>query len=123
MHCSYSFRWRANFEWSLSDQKDKKRQSGLLRYLSVQIAVEVERVKSMESEFRKAHESQEAQLQVLRGQLKHSQEEVRIHQQKKAQVETQLEASRERESRLSSSVAESNRLKLDNEALVSGDLA
>ena len=76
----------------------------------------------MEGEFRKAHESLEAQLQVLRGQLKHAQEEVRIHQQKKAQVETQLEASRERESRLSSSVAESNRLKLDNEALVSGGL-
>uniref|UniRef100_A0A914X5Z8 Kinesin motor domain-containing protein n=1 Tax=Plectus sambesii TaxID=2011161 RepID=A0A914X5Z8_9BILA len=78
---------------------------------------EMERIKNMEGEFRKAHESLEAQLQGLRGQLKHAQEEVRIHQQKKAQVETQLEASRERESRLSSSVAESNRLKLDNEAL------
>jgi predicted nucleic acid-binding Zn-ribbon protein len=79
---------------------------------------ETEKLKATKLEMRKEVVTIESEVANLRAELKRVDTELRVYQTKKTQLESQLEASRERESRLSGTVAESSRLKLDNEALV-----
>lgn len=79
---------------------------------------ESEKLKAKELELNKAISASQLETASVRTELKRVETELRVYQTKKTQLESQLEASRERESRLSGTVAEISRLKLDNEALV-----